>query len=410
MYLTKAHVLQEEELPWETLRYLIGEAMYGGRVTDNMDRRVVACYLEEYLGEFIFDSNQKFMFAKLPGHEYTIPLESTLEGNLEFLEKIPLVTPPAVFGLHSNAEIAYYNNSIKALWSNILEMATTSAGGGGGVNQEDVILQIAVDIEEKTLPPLFDEYNIRKSFGVPSPTQVVLLQELERFNLLILRMASTIKDLKRALAGEIGMSAELDVLGASFFNGRMPPQWARLAPATEKNLVTWISHFERRYAQYRAWVDVEEPKVVWLSGLHIPESYTTALIQTTCRAKGWALDKSGMYTTVTKITNPADVTRRLDQGTYVQGLYLEGARWNTESDCLDYQLPKELVCEMPLVQVVPVEANKLKLRGTIKTPVYVTQSRRNAMGVGWVFDADIKSQRHASHWVLQGVAMCLNID
>jgi len=65
---------------------------------------------------------------------------------------------------------------------------------------------------------------------------------------------------------------------------------------------------------------------------------------------------------------------------------------------------------MPLVQIIPVEANKLKLRGTIKTPVYVTQARRNAMGVGLVFEADIKSKMHESHWILQGVAMTLNID
>lgn len=57
MYLNKAYQNKEEELPWETLRYLIGEAMYGGRVTDDFDRRVLNTYLKEYVGDFIFDSN-----------------------------------------------------------------------------------------------------------------------------------------------------------------------------------------------------------------------------------------------------------------------------------------------------------------------------------------------------------------
>lgn len=91
-------------------------------------------------------------------------------------------------------------------------------------------------------------------------------------------MHSSIANLKKALNGEIGMSAELDNLANSFFNGFLPPMWAKLAPQTEKKLTGWISHFERRLAQYRSWVDVEEPKVIWLSGLHIPESYLTALI------------------------------------------------------------------------------------------------------------------------------------
>ena len=72
MNLTKAHELQEEELPWDTLRYLIGEAMYGGRVTDNNDRRVLNTYLQEFLGDFIFDSNQKFYFSRA-GADYMIP-------------------------------------------------------------------------------------------------------------------------------------------------------------------------------------------------------------------------------------------------------------------------------------------------------------------------------------------------
>lgn len=77
---------------------------------------------------------------------------------------------------------------------------------------------IAEEIQGK-LPEPFDEYNIRKSFDEPSPTQVVLLQELERINHLIVKMHSSISDLKRALNGEIGMNADLDSLGTAFFNG-----------------------------------------------------------------------------------------------------------------------------------------------------------------------------------------------
>jgi hypothetical protein len=65
------------------------------------------------------------------------------------------------------------------------------------------------------------------------------------------------------------------------------------------------------------------------------------------------------------------------------------------------------------------------------SPVYVTQQRRNAAGVGLVFEADLDTTEHSSLWVLQvlrdgfvmramifsiicvcfgqGVALCLNI-
>jgi len=106
----------------------------------------------------------------------------------------------------------------------------------------------------------------------------------------------------------------------------------------------------------------------------------------------------------------SNIKKKLDFGCYIQGLYLEGARWNEERQCLDYQKPKELIEELPLIQIIPVEANKLKLRSTISTPVYVTQDRRNSMGKGGVFDADLKTDRHISHWILQGVALVLNTD
>jgi dynein heavy chain, axonemal len=42
--------------------------------------------------------------------------------------------------------------------------------------------------------------------------------------------------------------------------------------------------------------------------------------------------------------------------------------------------------------------------------VYVTQARRDAMGRGLVFEADLATGEHDSHWVLQGAALVLGVD
>ncbi len=190
-------------------------------------------------------------------------------------------------------------------------MQTSGGGSEGGINREEYIAKIATEIQEK-LPESFDIFNIKKKFEVPAPTQVVLLQELERFNILLELIAASLTDLKRALIGEIGMSQALDDLANCIFQGQVPPQWLGKAPQSMKNLVNWFEHFLRRYKQYKVWDEVEEPKCIWLSGLHIPESYLTALVQTTCRSKGWALDKSTLYTIVLKERDPAAITKRIE--------------------------------------------------------------------------------------------------
>lgn len=53
---------------------------------------------------------------------------------------------------------------------------------------------------------------------------------------------------------------------------------------------------------------------MWLSGLHIPESYLTALVQATCRKKKWPLDRSTLYTEVTKYRSAQDISERPAQG------------------------------------------------------------------------------------------------
>ncbi|MGH0114673.1 UNVERIFIED_CONTAM: hypothetical protein FKN15_033990 [Acipenser sinensis] len=409
-YLTKAFNQADSKIPWGSLKYLIGEVMYGGRAIDSFDRRILMVYMDEYLGDFIFDTFQPFHFFQNDEVDYRIPKDGPKDHYVEEIESLPLANTPEVFGLHPNAEIGYYTQAARDMWKHLIELQPQTGETGGGISRDEYISQVAKDIQNK-LPKVFDLDLIRKKLGLEiSPTMVVLLQEVERFNKLIVRMGRSLAELQRALAGEVGMSSELDEVARALFNGQIPVIWRKLAPDTLKSLGNWMLHFKKRFDQYSTWIDEGEPTVMWLSGLHIPESYLTALVQATCRKNGWPLDRSTLYTQVTKYHTAEEVTERSGQGCFVSGLYLEGADWSTEKSCLIRSKPKVLVVELPILKVIPIESHRLKLQNTLRTPVYTTSMRRNAMGVGLVFDSDLSTTKHISHWVLQGVCLSLNSD
>uniref|UniRef100_A0A3Q3B280 Dynein axonemal heavy chain 10 n=1 Tax=Kryptolebias marmoratus TaxID=37003 RepID=A0A3Q3B280_KRYMA len=407
IYLTKAYNQGDSNIPWETLKYLIGEVMYGGRAIDSFDRRILTVYMDEYLGDFVFYTFRQFHFFSNKDVHYKIPPTGQKTVYVE-IEKMPLANTPEVLGLHSNADIGYYTLAAKEMWTHLIDLQPQTESHGS-ITRDEHISQVAQDIQNK-LPKLFDMDIIRKKFGTDiSPTSVVLLQELERFNKLVVRMQQSLAELQRALAGEVGMSSELDEVARALFNGHIPAIWKKLAPETLKALGNWMIHFKRRYEQYSYWVNQGEPKVMWLSGLHIPESYLTALVQAACRKNRWPLDLSTLYTEVTHYRSEDEITDRPKQ-CFVSGMHLEGADWDVEKGCLVRSKPKVLVVELPILKVIPIEARRLRLQKTLRTPVYTTSMRRNAMGVGLVFEADLFTTIDISHWVLQGVCLCLNTD
>ena len=484
-------------VPWASLKFLIGDAMYGGRVSDSFDRRVLATYLDEFMGPFLFEGQpapspssqllpqqhapagvsvspvhaaaggsaaggvpsaplRRFHFSRA-GFDYTLPERlptASLEQMTACVETLPLLSGPAVIGLHPNAEIGYFHAASDALCASLLQLqprdAIPSAPTPAAVavvgtppaglllsSREDVVLVTVRQLCGR-VPPPYDCAALRKRLlatnavdatqlqrlppvvtavagptPLPplSPSQVVLLQELEAWNRLVTRMAASLDDVARAMAGEIALTDALEDVADSLFNGVLPASWRVLAPATDMRLRAWMAHFDARHMQYARWARTGcEPRVMWLSGLHVPESYLTALVQATCRRHGWALDRCAMSTSVTRFTSeqqlgPADA---LEDGCYVRGLFLEGATWDAQRGCLARQPPKQLACELPLLKLVPIASERTQGGRSFRTPVYVTPSRRDAMGAGLAFEADLITDEHASLWALQGVACVLN--
>ncbi|PNF33088.1 hypothetical protein B7P43_G15848 [Cryptotermes secundus] len=378
--------------------------MYGGRVIDEFDRRIIRTYMDEYVGEFLFDKFQPYHFYCDTSVDYLIPDEGDRDSYLNAIEELPLVNGPEVCGLHPNAEIGYYTQAAKELWDRLLELQPQRGGPGGGVSRDNFVDNVAKDILVR-IPPPYDVARTRKTYEMNiTPTIIVLLQELERFNLLLEQMRQTLNLLRKAaLAGEIGSDTLLDNMADSLFNSQLPHAWKKLAPVTCKSLGPWMDHFERRIQQYTLWAASGDPMVMWLSGLHVPESFLTALVQSVCRKNGWPLDKTTLCTTVTTYMD-------VDDGCLVHGLYLEGAHWDKQRQCLVRSHPRVLIEELPMLLIIPIEVHRRKLQNTFRTPVYITSRRRDARGAGLVFQVDLATKEHESHWILQGVCLVLNTD
>jgi dynein heavy chain len=112
-----------------------------------------------------------------------------------------LCLPPLqVFGLHANADISYYTSDTRALWGDLVDLQPRVGAAAGAMSREEFVAGIVRDISAK-IPEQFDLPLLAKGLGVPSPTQVVLLQELARWNGVLEAMNSSLQDLQRALSG-----------------------------------------------------------------------------------------------------------------------------------------------------------------------------------------------------------------
>merc|ERR1719446_565847 len=133
-------------IPWATLKYLIGEAMYGGRVVDSYDRRGLITYLEEFMGDFLFDKFNRFAFYQTKEDSYVVPQTGHVDIYKTQVENQPRTNTPEVFGLHSNAEIGYFTTASRDILLHVLSLQSGSGAGGGGSSKDQVVANLAKSI------------------------------------------------------------------------------------------------------------------------------------------------------------------------------------------------------------------------------------------------------------------------
>lgn len=78
----------------------------------------------------------------------------------------------------------------------------------------------------------------------------------------------------------------------------------------------------------RNWLKNNHPSSYWLSGFFFPHGFMTGTLQTYARKHLKPIDLLQFKFKVLPQTTPDEITKGPDDGIYVYGLFIEGARWS----------------------------------------------------------------------------------
>mmetsp|Transcript_48553 Transcript_48553/g.65976 ORF Transcript_48553/g.65976 Transcript_48553/m.65976 type:complete len:141 (+) Transcript_48553:13-435(+) len=119
---------EHKEIPFPALEYMTGHCNYGGRVTDDQDRRVLITILRDFYNNKTVDQRKTNMVSPHTS-EYQIQHFEGLEEYIEYVDQLPDEESPYLFGLHENSNIVLSIKESNYIFKNIITLEGSSSGG-----------------------------------------------------------------------------------------------------------------------------------------------------------------------------------------------------------------------------------------------------------------------------------------
>ncbi|XP_036818628.1 dynein heavy chain 6, axonemal [Oncorhynchus mykiss] len=365
------------ELPWAALRYLTGEVIYGGRVTDPWDRRCLLTILHRCYTPSVLQDGHSFCQAQ--GYP-PFPKDASWPQCRAYIENMPDKDLAEVFGIDSSAETVILQNQTQQLLHTIVNLQPRLSDSSLLVRdrqcQDSVVLRMAMNIlkklpetvevdrvTEKTLflRDIIAKVNFAESSSsdqgerctasASSALLVILRQEIDRFNYLLCVVRSSLLSFSASIRGEVLMSEALEEVYTALLTMIVPSDWKHCSYESCMALGSWIQDLEQRVWFFRAWADnikinlIEKipiisggvyslnrppktdlqqslknrkPRSYWLSGFFFPQGFLTAVLQNSARQKNVPVDSLSFTYHVQPVdeswSKVADKTKLLFEG------------------------------------------------------------------------------------------------
>lgn len=137
----------------------------------------------------------------------------------------------------------------------------------------------------------------------------------------------------------------------------------------------------------------------------------TTVTSAACFIVGGVPLNDAIFHNMQVLINPAEMlTTPPEDGCYIRGLFLEGARWDSDAGQLGESRPKELYTDMPVIWLKPTQNREQPTSGFYDCPVYKTLTRAGTLSTtghstNFVFTVELPTERQQKHWIKRGVAL-----
>lgn len=134
-----------DDVPWDALALMIGHVNYGGKVTDENDRRRLLALFNRHCQEACLEDSDRFT----PSGLYYAPedpdeAEGTPQGisvYRDYIAELPTEDDPEVYGLHMNAFLIQERLQSEQLLANVLALQPVLESKDAERNEADVVLE-----------------------------------------------------------------------------------------------------------------------------------------------------------------------------------------------------------------------------------------------------------------------------
>ena len=369
-------------------------------MTDDWDRRCLLTTLSDFFNSSVANENKHKLSVS---GNYVIPPKGSYEDYVEFIKNLPPTQYPEAFGMHENVDISKDLASTKLLFDSILLTQGSKKSAGGDSDKQ--LQEIAKDILAK-LPQNFNLEKVMQKFPTKyeESMNTVLIQEMERYNNLIVVVRSSFQNLQKAIKGLVVMNQELEAFANSVQIGKVPEMWAKRSYPSLKPLGSYFIDLCERLNFLQKWFDNNKPPSFWVSGFYFTQAFLTGVKQNYARRYTIPID---LLTFDFEVFKNDFNEKAPEDGAYIYGLFVDGARWDRVTDMLAEQLPKVLYDQMPLIWVKPVKIADFKKGTRYECPVYKTTERKGTLSTtghstNFVLPLLLNTDLKVQHWIKRG--------